>query len=79
MASHLLLRRHSAKELVDRAEVAGLVTRTVDADDHRVVRLGLTPLGEDRLQSLALQHLRELERVDPRIQALWAGLPRQET
>ena len=36
LASHLLLRPHSTVELVDRAEAAGLVERTPDADDGRV-------------------------------------------
>jgi DNA-binding MarR family transcriptional regulator len=75
VANHLLLRHHSTVELVDRAQAAGLVTRHVDAHDHRVVRLGLLPLGETRLRALAEQHLQELERVEPRFRSLWAGLP----
>ena len=36
VARHLLLRHHSAVELVDRAVGAGLVERIGDADDQRV-------------------------------------------
>ncbi len=45
VADYLLLRHHSTIGLVDRAEEAGLVTRTRDEHDQRVVRLGLTIRG----------------------------------
>src|SRR3984893_7848573 len=41
-AGSLLLRPHSTVELVDRAEAAGLVERTPDGEDGRVVRVRLT-------------------------------------
>lgn len=63
VADHLLLRHHSAVQLVDRAERAGLVRRDRDTDDHRRVRLSLTDAGERVLYSLAAQHLEELDRV----------------
>jgi DNA-binding MarR family transcriptional regulator len=68
IAEHLLLKHHSVVELIDRAEAAGLVRRFVDDDDHRVVRVALTPTGGRRLTSLAAAHLDELER--------WAALRR---
>src|SRR5690606_18646386 len=37
VADHLLLRHHSAVELVDRAEKAGLVRRENDPDDQREI------------------------------------------
>ena len=52
VAQSLLLRHHSTVELVDRAQTAGLVERLADPDDSRVVRLGLTPLGTNRLETL---------------------------
>jgi DNA-binding MarR family transcriptional regulator len=75
VADHLLLKHHSAVELVDRAAAAGLVRRVTDPDDHRVVRLRLTAAGERRLGHLAAAHLEELERSVPRFTALWADLP----
>ena len=57
VSGHLLLKHHSAVELVDRAERAGLIERVADADDHRVVRLLLTRTGEAKLTSLADTHL----------------------
>ncbi len=60
VADHLLLRHHSAVELVDRAVSAGLVQRVDDPVDHRVVRVGLTRRGSDKVEALAAAHLEEL-------------------
>lgn len=75
VAEHLLLRHHSAVELVDRAERAGLVTRRGDPDDQRVVRLELLAAGEDRLAALAAAHYEELSRLRGPFESLWAELP----
>jgi MarR family transcriptional regulator for hemolysin len=37
---------------IDRLEADGIVTRTRDADDRRVIRLALTDAGHDRLDAL---------------------------
>ena len=74
VAGHLLLRHHSAVELVDRAQAAGLVTREPDPDDHRVVRLRLTRDGAARLAALSALHVEELRRLAPRLQPIWADL-----
>ena len=63
LAEHLLLRHHSTVQLVDRAEAAGLLHRTRDDEDHRVVRVTLTADGERILASLASEHLEELRRI----------------
>lgn len=68
LAAHLLLRHHSVVELVDRAQRAGLVTRVVDPGDHRVVRVRLTPGGEEILSVLAAGHLAEIDRLGVGIQ-----------
>jgi DNA-binding MarR family transcriptional regulator len=62
VAEYLLLRHHSAGELIQRAEAAGLVTRVRDSEDQRVIRLQLTEAAADCLQSLTELHLQELER-----------------
>jgi DNA-binding MarR family transcriptional regulator len=67
IADALLLRRHSATELVDRASEAGLVVRGTDPSDGRVVRLSLTALGKRRLESLSLLHMDELGRLGQRL------------
>src|SRR5919197_5622887 len=65
VAGYLLIRHHSAVELVDRAVAAGLVERRQDADDSRAVRLRLTADGDRRLALLTAVHLEELERLAP--------------
>jgi DNA-binding MarR family transcriptional regulator len=79
VADYLLLRHHSAVGLVDRADTAGLVSRTRDPDDHRVVRLRLTAKGTKRLERLSALHLEELERLGPRLAALSEGLAPVQT
>ena len=74
MAGYLLVRHHSAVELVDRAGAAGLVERRPDGDDLRAVRLCLTANGVDRLARLSALHLEELRRFAPQLEALWDGL-----
>jgi DNA-binding MarR family transcriptional regulator len=74
VAASLLLRHHSAVELVDRTEEAGLVRRTRDAEDHRIVRLSLTASGARMLEDLSERHLEELARLARSIGPLLAGL-----
>jgi DNA-binding MarR family transcriptional regulator len=74
VAEHLLLRRHSVVGLINRAAAAGLLTRTADPDDQRVVRLRLTKLGARRLEQLTALHLEELRRLAPRLRPAWEGL-----
>jgi DNA-binding MarR family transcriptional regulator len=62
-AEELHIRHHSAVELAQRAESAGLICRVRDTADHRRVHLGLTDRGQAQLESLTREHL-------PRIQAL---------
>lgn len=75
IADHLLLKHHSAVELVDRAESAGLVERLRDDTDHRVVHVHLTAEGDHKLQLLGAEHLEELSRTGPRLTPLWNQLP----
>jgi DNA-binding MarR family transcriptional regulator len=63
LAGYLLLRPHSTVELVDRAEAAGLVQRTPDGDDGRVVRVRLTREGDRVLQKLTRAHLDRLHEL----------------
>ena len=63
VADHLRLRHHSAVELVDRAERAGLLQRRTDPDDRRVVHLELTADGDAHLAALSAAHLAELRRL----------------
>ena len=63
LAGYLLLRPHSAVELVDRAEAAGLVRRVPDAADARVVRVELTNRGDQLVTRLTQKHLAKLHKL----------------
>jgi DNA-binding MarR family transcriptional regulator len=63
LAGYLMLRPHSTVELVDRAEAAGLVERTPDTDDGRVVRVRLTGAGDRILNKLTRAHLERLHEL----------------
>ena len=69
LAKELYVRHHSAVELVDRLEKAGLILRRAAAAGRRVV-LELTPRAEAVLESLVDAHLAELRRYSPAISAL---------
>jgi DNA-binding MarR family transcriptional regulator len=63
LAGYLMLRPHSTVELVDRAEAAGLVERTPDGEDGRVVRVRLTRDGDRVLHKLTRAHLDRLRQL----------------
>jgi DNA-binding MarR family transcriptional regulator len=63
IADYLLVRHHSAVELVDRSERAGLVERRRDDADHRVIRLRLSARGARILRELTDAHVGELARL----------------
>jgi DNA-binding MarR family transcriptional regulator len=76
VAGYLLLRHHSAVGLVDRAESAGLLTRSQDPNNLSTVRLRLTDEGSRQLEALSELHLEELAHLAPTMHALWDALER---
>jgi DNA-binding MarR family transcriptional regulator len=71
LAERMILRHNSTVELVDRAERAGLVRRENDPTDLRRSLVQLTPQGQEVLERLVAEHLRELApRCEPLIGAL---------
>ncbi|HEY4021767.1 MAG TPA: MarR family winged helix-turn-helix transcriptional regulator [Pseudonocardiaceae bacterium] len=70
VAGYLGVQHHSAVGLTDRAVEGGLVIRARDADDARLVRLALTPLGEERIAALSELHVAELVRLTPLLEHL---------
>ena len=74
VAGYLLVRHHSAVELIDRAVGAGLAVRRADTDDARAVRVVLAPHGRERLERLTASHLEELDRLTSELHTLWVGL-----
>lgn len=79
VAEYLLIRHHSAVELADRTENAGLIMRVRDAEDHRAVRLRLSPLGEAILAKLTSAHVEELARLTPLFESMIGTLGRKTT
>jgi DNA-binding MarR family transcriptional regulator len=65
LAGHLLLKPHSAVELIGRAEKAGTVQRWIDDDDRRLTRVRLTADGHQRLDALVPAHIDELRHLAP--------------
>jgi DNA-binding MarR family transcriptional regulator len=63
LAAFLLIRPHTAVELVDRMTRLELLTRVVDDSDGRRVLVKLTKEGEGRLQKLSQTNLKELRAV----------------
>ncbi len=79
LAGRLLLRHHSAVELVDRLESNGLLRRDSDGQDGRRALLALTQKGEAALLKLSASHLEELSRVGPELsKMLSAFVPIEE-
>jgi DNA-binding MarR family transcriptional regulator len=60
LADHLLIKHHSAVELVDRLIEAKLVLKKEAAGDRRRMILSLTPQAEAILADLSATHLDEL-------------------
>lgn len=69
-ADYLLVRHHSAVELADRTEKAGMIVRVRDSVDHRAVRLQLSEDGARVLEALTSAHLEELARLTALFEAM---------
>jgi len=70
LADDLMLRHHSAVELINRAEQADLVVRDRSSDDRREVYIGLTRKGQAVLRKLSEQHVLEIRRLAPVVKEL---------
>jgi DNA-binding MarR family transcriptional regulator len=74
LADRLLLKPHSASELVQRMVEQGLVRRETGANDKRQVTLRLSQRGETLLERLAQSHRAELRRLRPMLQDMLTSL-----
>lgn len=77
LAAELLLRHHSAVELIDRLERKSLVARARSADDKRKVELRLTPKGEATIAQLATTHHAELRQIGPQLRRALRSIGRK--
>ena len=60
LAERLVLKHHSAVELIDRMEVHGYVRRSRSREDRRSVLVSLLPRGEKLLEQVAQHRIGEL-------------------
>ena len=65
LAEFLLIRHHTAVELMDRMTKLGLLNRIVDEADGRRVFMKVTRDGERRLRKLSKIHFEELRAIGP--------------
>jgi DNA-binding MarR family transcriptional regulator len=65
LADRMQLQHHSAVELIDRLEKAGMVNRTRSEIDRREVLIELSAKGERLLRELSLFHQQELRDSGP--------------
>ena len=70
LASYLLIRHHTAVELVDRMVKLKIVSRSFDPSDRRRVLVQLTREGERRLGRLSRVHLQELRSMGPTLRKM---------
>jgi DNA-binding MarR family transcriptional regulator len=70
LAERMLLKHHSAVELVDRLVELDLVARQPDSADRRRVMLALTAKAKRLLTKLSTAHIEELRRIRPAFAAL---------
>ncbi len=74
LADHLLLKPHSASELVNRLVKLDLVRRLAGTTDKRQVPVELTEEGGALLASLSRAHRDELRRIRPLLNQLIGAL-----
>ncbi|HYA96508.1 MAG TPA: MarR family transcriptional regulator [Methylomirabilota bacterium] len=74
LADRLLLRHHSAVELIDRLEKRSYVERARSQEDRRRVLVSLLPRGERALERVARKRLQELRATGAALVAALSAL-----
>ncbi|HVN75076.1 MAG TPA: MarR family transcriptional regulator [Thermoanaerobaculaceae bacterium] len=74
LAERLQILHHSAVGLVDRLERRGLVVRSREDEDRRLVSVALTARGETLIDELSRHHLAELRQAGPALVEVLASL-----
>ena len=74
LAEKLMVRHHSAGELVERLRQAGLVERQPDPADRRRVLIFVSTRGHGLLAALSTVHLEEVRLIQPALRRLLAKL-----
>jgi len=65
VARRLIVKPHTASELIDRLEALGFVQREAAQSDRRRALLRLTPRANDILSELSSVHREEIRRLQP--------------
>ncbi len=78
LAGLLLVRHHTAVELVDRMAKLGLLARIVDDNDSRRILVKPTRKGEQKLQLLSKIHFQELQVASPRLTRILRSFRRSQ-
>jgi DNA-binding MarR family transcriptional regulator len=78
LARFLLIRHHTAVELMDRMTKLGLLSRIIDADDGRRVLVKLTRKGEQKLRTLSKIHFEELRSASPALTGILKSFQRAQ-
>ncbi|PAY10183.1 MULTISPECIES: MarR family winged helix-turn-helix transcriptional regulator [Bradyrhizobium] len=79
IARFLLIRHHSAVELMNRMAKLGLISRVTDPVDGRRVQLKLTAKGEQKLQAISKKNIEELRRAaSPALRRLLRSSPQPD-
>lgn len=78
LSEFLLVRHHTAVELVDRMTKLGLLRRVVDGDDSRRILVKLTKMGEQKLRMLSKIHFEELQAASPRLTRILRAFRRSQ-
>jgi len=78
LADRLVLKHHSAVELLDRLERRGYVKRTRGRQDRRQVLVSLMPRGEKILETVVQQRISELRVTGRELVRAIAALLRDE-
>ncbi|HVT92340.1 MAG TPA: MarR family transcriptional regulator [Bryobacteraceae bacterium] len=77
LAGRLLIRHHSAVELINRLADHGLVKRQHGDSDHREVIVSLTRSGSAVLRKLTEAHREELETLGPKLASTLRSVSRR--
>jgi DNA-binding MarR family transcriptional regulator len=70
IAGRLLVRHHTAVELVDRLALMGMVARETDRHDKRRILVSLTKRGHAAIDELSSIHIEELRSICPTLRKL---------
>ena len=78
LAKFLLVRHHTAVELVDRMTRLRLLERIADEDDSRRILVKLTRKGEQKLRTLSKIHFEELQSASPELTRILRSFRRSQ-